>query len=1129
MEFRPGFFGRLFTGSGDWTISIAKNSLTWQSSATSSKSFALPTFEGIDIRDGIFWSKVRLELAGTTILLLGISKQKSKQLQRLLHQAALVANAIGNLKEFYAQPKYLANRDVIVWSKTLSSETHHLRKRFADLSHPPIDKPLQRELEKDVQRLQDILTGKREELALRNKLFVAQEIKRLNPFFDSIESQPMTEEQQRAAIVLEDNNLLIASAGSGKSSTLVAKIAYALETGIYKSSEILVLAFNKKATEELNTRLAELLSRQLKEQEQIKTKTFHGLGVNIIASVEGKVPALAPWANETRDNEGKVIEEIVENLALSDRHFLGKWVLFKAICFRENRELPRFASTQEYDAYLRQVGEEQAGRRGIRSLNGELVKSMEEIAIANWLFMNGIPYEYERSYEYETADKQYRQYHPDFYFPDINCYHEHFALDDKGNAPAIFKGKYEEGVRWKRMLHAEKKTDLIETTSAMYRSGSLFGQLKTELINRGQQFHPKSAEEVLEWLNKLKISSNGNFIRTFITLYKSGGHSQTDLQKNAKSQRDRFRALAFLDVVMPIFQAYQAKLASLVQIDFEDMIRTAAKYIRERQFVHHYSLILVDELQDIAHGRAELVRAMLGQNLDSRLFAVGDDWQSIYRFTGSDIGIMVNFPKSFGVTEANYLTQTFRSNQGITDVAATFIQANPKQLKKAVQAVDKTKDETIQILAYGMVEDSDKLISAEMDALADNARKEKRILRVFLLGRYNRLRPKPLPSWQKRHSGALEIQFLTIHRSKGLESDFVFLLGVNSGVYSFPSEIENDPLINLVLPDLEAQEHAEERRLFYVALTRGKRRAYILTRKSRFSKFVLELLNPTSQGIVIYRDGGRKWTYPDIQSCPACKVGVIRISNSSSGPIWSCSQCDYKKKAAPGTSIPVAIAPPDQTVIDQIPVPEKQTRPPDNEGIDALNASPLALNEAAKAALNLIIRIERPASFRQLGWFYVGLTKATCPKCDTALEGFRKPYISARQTYHHWGLICHRCRNAFEPNQLAKEIREALYKDSTLKPGPKPDKAASIVKANPTPLAADSKLYELLKAKRSELAHRDGVPAFCVFKDRSLHEIAVNKPISKAALLKIHGIGKVLADRYGEEVLQIVRNHRKDE
>lgn len=915
MEFKPGFFGRLFTRSGNWKLSISRDNLILESDAAATSKVALPAIRVVDVRTGMFWSTVHLQTGGTAVALRGISRNDSTQLQEHLRKAIsqslgrliapsakLLAAVIENLEKFYGQARYLANRDVHIWSQAQASGNLDVRKLIEILKHPFFDRSLlQRDLERDIQRLQDVLAGQRQELSRRNELFVANEMKRLKPFFDAVESRPLTDEQQRAAIVFEDRNLLIAAAGSGKSSTVVAKIGYALETGFCSPGQILALAFNKTAAEELDIRISERLAGQLKGQGSVTSRTFHRLGLDIIATVEGKKPDLAPWANESRDNEGAAIEELIQTLATSDRNFLEKWVTFQAVCFRPNKELPRFQTQQDYDAYLRQVGEERDGHKGIRSLNGDLVKSMEEVAIANWLFMNGISYEYEMSYEYQTADQHHRQYHPDFYFPDINCYHEHFALDDNGKAPAIFKGDYEEGVRWKRMLHTAKETDLIETTSAMYRGGSLFGHLEAELRKRGQQFQLKSPQEVLTRLAELKLPSYGGFIRTFITLCKSGGLSPATLTAKADSQRDRYRALAFLDVAVPVFQAYEAKLATLRCIDFEDMIRTATKYVEERKFVHPYQLILVDEFQDIAHGRAKLVLAMLDQNPDCRLFAVGDDWQSIYRFTGSDIGIMTKFANHFGVTATNYLTWTFRSNQGITDVAATFVQANPAQLKKTVRAVDKTKDATIQILEYGKDEDSEGVLAAEINTLADIARAEQRILRVFLLGRYNHLKPGTLASWKKRHSGALDIQFLSLHRSKGLEADFVFLLGVNSGPYSFPSEIVDDPLLDLVLPVPEAFEYSEERRLFYVGLTRAKRRTYVLTKKSRISRFIQELLKPQHRGTVIYRSGKVEGDHPDVEACPTCGTGVLRVITGQYGPFMACSNypaCSEKKKVS---------------------------------------------------------------------------------------------------------------------------------------------------------------------------------------------------------------------------------------
>jgi DNA helicase-4 len=912
MIFQPGFFGRLFSASGKWVAAIDGDHLVIRNGGTDTR-VVLNTIHQIEIGSGLIWPELLIQVESTPIRLGGLVKQHADRFRHVLKKSVAsslfraikpasssIPALMEQLESFYRLPGYLANRDVTLWQNGLDAHQAGFRLILDTLRHPLFDTSLvSQDLKTNIQRLLDLLTGNRQELQQRNERFVRAEMNRWKHFFDTVESRPLTEEQQRAAIVLEDRNLLIAAAGSGKSSTVVAKIGYALATRFCQATQILALAFNRSAAEELDSRIAERLAEQIGEKDTVSSRTFHRLGMDIIAAVEGKQPDLAPWANETRDNEGKVIEEIIQALAEIDRSFLERWVKFQAICFRPNKELPRFETQQDYDAYLRQVGEDRDGHKGIRTLNGELVKSMEEVAIANWLFMNGIPYEYERSYEYETADHHHRQYHPDFYFPEIDCYHEHFALDEHGKAPAIFAGDYEEGVRWKRMLHSQKQTALIETTSAMYRSGTLFSHLEHELNARQQAFRPRSPEEILARLAEQKSPSSTGFIRTFITLCKSRNQTPGQLRDKADLQRDRFRALAFLDVVVPVFQKYQEKLAALRCVDFEDMIRTATRYVQEKKFVHPYRIILVDEFQDIAHGRAALVLAMLEQNPDCRLFAVGDDWQSIYRFAGSDIAIMSRFPHHFGVTATNYLTRTFRSNQGITNVAAGFIQANPAQLTKTVHAVDSSQEATIQILEYGKDEDVESLLESELVTLAEVARSEKRILRIFLLGRYNHHRPAVLAKWKKRFERELHLKFLSLHRSKGLEADYVFILGVNSGSYSFPSEIIDDPLLDLVLPIPEDFENAEERRLFYVGLTRAKRRTYLLTKKSRISKFIPELLKPRLQGTVVYRSSKQGEHSAHVEPCPSCGTGILRAITGPYGPFMGCSNypsCTTKRK-----------------------------------------------------------------------------------------------------------------------------------------------------------------------------------------------------------------------------------------
>ena len=912
MIVKPGFFGRLFAGSGNWTAAVEGEHLVINDGKSETR-LALASIQSIEVGEGVIWPDLLIHVESTPLKLKGLGKPQSNSFRHVLRKgiagslfrsirpsAGSIPALLERMDRFYQLPGYLANRDVTLWRNGMNEHEHGFRQILDALGHPLFDAALvPQDLAANIRRLMDLLNGNRQELQQRNERFVRTEMGRWKSFFDTVESRPLTEEQQRAAIILEDRNLLIAAAGSGKSSTVVAKIGYALVTRFCQPQQILALAFNRSAAQELDDRIAERLGDLFGEDETITSRTFHRLGMDIIATVEGKQPDLAPWAGETRDNEGKVIDEIIQALAASDRTFLEHWVKFQAVCFRPNKELPRFETQQDYDAYLRQVGEERDGHRGIRTLNGELVKSMEEVAIANWLFMNGVPYEYERAYEYETADRHHRQYHPDFYFPEIDCYHEHFALDEHGKAPAIFAGDYEEGVRWKRMLHTHKQTALIETTSAMYRAGTLFAHLEQELTSRKQAFHPRSPEEILSRLAEQKQPSYASFIRTFITLCKSRNQTPGQLRGKAEIQRDRFRALAFLDVVDAVYRQYQEKLSSLRCVDFEDMIRTATRYVQDRTYLHPYRLILVDEFQDIAYGRAALVMAMLEQNPDCRLFAVGDDWQSIYRFTGSDIGIMARFPHHFGVTATNYLTRTFRSNQGITNVAAAFVQENPAQLSKTVNAVDPTQEATIQILEYGKDEDVEPLLESELFALADIAKTEQRILRIFLLGRYNHHRPAFLAKWKKRFEKELHIEFLSLHRSKGLEADYVFILGVNSGSYSFPSEIIDDPLLDLVLPVPEEFENAEERRLFYVGLTRAKRRTYLLTKKSRISKFVPELLKPQLQGTVVYRSSKQAEHSVHVEACPACGTGILRVVNGPYGAFMGCSNypsCSNKRK-----------------------------------------------------------------------------------------------------------------------------------------------------------------------------------------------------------------------------------------
>jgi DNA helicase IV len=837
------------------------------------------------IREG-FWTDVKLETADASWVVPGTSRSSAKgfreQVIRKIStdgKAALKAIEPGLLIDaidaLFARDRYLARHDVREWCSDLGATNPAVAVAMEFLRHPLFSKNMAiKDVPQAGRRLHDLIVGPFQELRIRNERHVDQELVRLREFFASVESRPLTEEQARAAIVGEDRNLVIAAAGSGKTSVVVARIGYAIKNQACHPHEVLALAFNRTAADELKARISQRLGDGAPGVGEIQAITFHKLGLEIIAEAESRKPSLAPWVSETSDNSGAIIQELAVDLVRRDAGFAARWMLFRVLASKPHEPIARFATREDYDRYLIQVGEDRDGHKGIRTLNGELVKSMEEVAIANWLFISGVPYVYERGYEYQTADREHRQYHPDFYYPDIDLYHEHFALDEKGRPPAVFSEKYADGVQWKRVLHAAKKTNLIETTSSQFRDGSALAKLEEALRSRGQTFKPRDPQDIEDRLSELQVPKFEGLFRSVIALAKANGLGPAALGRLASEQGDRFRARLFADVALPLFEAYEARLQALKCIDFEDMIWRAVSHLQAGRYTHPFKLILVDEFQDISKSRSELVKAMLHQSPGAKLFAVGDDWQSIYRFAGADQSLMTNFEAEYGPTATSFLTTTFRSNQGISDTASAFIQRNPAQIAKRVRSVDARRASTIHVLEYARDEDVDTFVVAELRALALKAPARTRKASVRILARFNHLRPRSFLDWQKKFADNLDLQFLTLHRAKGLEADYVFILGCNIGMYGLPSSIEDDPLLGMVLPRAEPFAHAEERRLFYVGLTRARHRCHVLTRRGLSSPFVRELVG--SDEAVVYRVGHPRPAPVRATPCPDCEYGILR-------------------------------------------------------------------------------------------------------------------------------------------------------------------------------------------------------------------------------------------------------------
>ncbi len=916
MRLSPGFFGVLFTGSGTWEVNLDNLDLTIQRGDSLTSRIYYPSVTSVTVTRGVFWSTVRIrssdldiELGGMTNSLARLFNENliahvANSLLGILHENTPAVRSLAeSLDVFLNLPKYLAHRDVTQWFACHeSSHDASVRAALAVLGHPfvPMNR-LSPELRTCLTKLRGIFSDNSGLLKKRNSEFVEREMIAHRALFDSVENTPLTLEQRVASIVMEDRNLLVAAAGSGKTSTVVGKIGYALIKKLMAPNEILVLAFNNNAARELEERIQERLKPFLCGR-QIKVKTFHALGLDVIAEATGKKPTITNFASGGEISDVQLITELINSLLGSDVNFLMQWTLFMSLCRKPAKNPAEFGSIQEWQNYVKETGVYHNKQPGYLTLNGEVVKSQGELAIANWLYLHGVDYEYERAYQYETADRHHRQYKPDFYFQGINCYLEHYALDANGNPPKAFGEKYRDSRVWKQHLHADKSTDVFETTFAEFASGALFEKLEKELTQRGVILKPRSHAEVITNINLPKLDGEiSSLFRTFIKHAKSNELKSDELASKASTMSNPYRARLFANLAGKVMRAYEKKLHDANEVDFEDLIVDAARRAAGEDFKHPYKLILVDEFQDISRGREKLLLSLLCKNPECQLFAVGDDWQSIYRFAGSDIAIFTDFRNIFGYTATNFLTQTFRSNQGIVDVAADFVQRNPSQLKKSVTAMDKTVDNVVVLRQYERLQDMETLIEESLAELSAEAVAAKKQVKVFILGRYRNQAPDQLPHWNKQFA-SLDIEFKTIHSSKGLQADYVILVGLHSGKNSFPSEIADDPLLQMVMPTPETFAHAEERRLFYVALTRAKHRVYLLGGKYSPSCFLDDLHGVKSSS---QTKKGATAKGPDMSAqvttrCPKCKNGYLRMRKGRKGNFWGCSKypaCNYTQDA----------------------------------------------------------------------------------------------------------------------------------------------------------------------------------------------------------------------------------------
>jgi len=689
-------------------------------------------------------------------------------------------------------------------------------------------------------------------------------------FFATVEKSPLTDEQAFAVATFDNRVRVVAAAGSGKTSVMVARAAYAIERGLVAPDRILMLAFNSEAATELRGRVESRLRALGLPFEDLQARTFHSFGRSLVGEATGRKPSIAPWVESGREID-KIVE-IVDSLRDASQQFRFQWDIYRLLYGRvvADGRLADAPERGEPDGY-----DSKTGRTGYETFAGEVVRSQGERLIADWLFFNTVDYRYEKRYVHDTTDESHAQYRPDFYYPSVDVWHEHWALRADGTAPEEFKG-YAESMAWKKDLHARYGTTLIETRWHEIINLSGFRQLASDLRRHGVELNWNPDRPIRErGPRPVDHERMARLIKTFMSHVKA--NSLTRDETFARMAKGDQRTELFLEVYWQVHERWEQQLREAECIDFDDMLLQAADLMESQPSLARYDLILVDEFQDTSQVRARLVRALL-QGGKKYFMAVGDDWQAINRFAGADLAVMTEFEECFGPSVTCRLTTTFRCSQTVADVAGRFVSRNPSQIAKQVRSA---RPERGTVTIVRLERDGD-VVGAIGQHLRDLAARTPGVT-VDVLGRYRRDRqfvPQgPVPG--------VRLSFRTIHSAKGLEADYVVLPNLAAGSHGFPSQISDDPVLDLVVAAGDDYPHAEERRLLYVALTRARQGVTIFTQAGVESPFAVELLRDADVDVRAISAYGR---HEIVRVCPECGEGTLVSRRGRYGEFYGCSR-----------------------------------------------------------------------------------------------------------------------------------------------------------------------------------------------------------------------------------------------
>ncbi|MDE7405416.1 MAG: UvrD-helicase domain-containing protein [Clostridiales bacterium] len=954
----------------------------------------------------------------------------------------------------------------------------------------------------------------------------------LDNILHEVDPKILLDDEQRQVILSdEDYTLIIAGAGAGKTTTVAAKVRYLVERQHIDPKQILVISFTNKAVGELKERINEGLLLPC------PITTFHSAGYSILRKqddIKKKIVGDGFLYNAVNNYlKGNILAqpELVEKLVM----FFGSY--FDAPY--EGDDINLFfnyiakADFSTLKSNLNEYNEQIIDRRTskVTTITNEIMRSMQEVRIANFLYLNQIDYVYEDIYPYHIL-KAKKPYTPDFCIRQGNrvAYIEHFGITENGNHNFYSTeelNRYKQEIQDKIALHKKHGTTLIYTYSKYNDNRDLLVHLQEQLEKNGFVLNERSSEEVFTKLvnteeNKYIIKLV-KLICTFINNFKTNGYTLDDFYRLERTNAN-VRTKLFLDVCKACYLEYQKKLSEENAIDFQDMINDSARFLREKQIANEqldFKYIIVDEYQDISRQRFDLTKE-LSKMCKAKIIAVGDDWQSIYAFSGSDISLFTHFCSIMGYGQELKITRTYRNAQEVIDIAGNFIQRNDTQIKKSLISPKHIRKPVV-IQTYS--EDYDRkqvqgkggkyyYLGKQVEDLIGkilelNAREGKgNNSSILLIGRFNfdarnlcfskdfvydeyngKIFSKKFPQ--------AKLEFLTAHSSKGLGYDNVIIVNARNEIYGFPSKIDDDPVMKHVVKDDTSIEYAEERRLFYVAMTRTKNRVFIVTPEKRPSEFILELKRDYPN-ITIHGDlnEDESSNIGMMKKCPICGYPLqLRYKKNYGFRLWMCTNepeiCNFISNELIGGDMQI-------------------------QKCDWCQDGYLVVKKTSNGAI-------------------LGCTnyKSDDTGCNRRM---------APEYYHRWITSGFEDDESVDKPSYQKEVKQEMPKIKPIKEKPVQTERRvaqvhttkysekfiekdgfQVVTDDDGNILTNMDLLYRLRSLRSRIMKEENRPAYTIISNKGLVSLATYRPTTREEFISLYGLGEMTYNAYGMRFIQEIK------